>query len=408
MRILGALLFLLLPELLHASSNEGTVICQDPGSEIVYGNGMFNSRDEALQSLQALRKLGFGRSLESNSSRLRYTLAYNSSERITQQLLQVFRQKLNDSLVDFWLWTTGNLIPPDWFKEREKYIVAADLLLQSALPLDNDLEDHVLKYQDSITSGWKVMLVSHSQGNFYANESYRRLRAASKFNWALKAPFGNVQVATPTDSVASHGPYFTFSQDLVIQSLRKFQSALAPNMDGGAGVPPEGDYNGHSFIKAYLKGLESRSRLLTAVNQVGESLVSMGGEAFTVTFETEATSKIELRIQVPDSRTHIAPAGLIVSLGSNAEYGDNQARIKRYSYLGPCSDLKEGDYEIALNTFGASLRESKGKLQFAYGGRIETLTLLPKIIQGVKSYYQPQFSFHVSKAAGVIRLRMGK
>lgn len=73
----------------------------------------------------------------------------------------------------------------------------------------------------------------HSQGNFYANLAYAQLQGEFGSN------VGIVQVATPTLSNFSGGPWTTFADDLVIAAIRALVGTAPPNiLTPGIGQPP--------------------------------------------------------------------------------------------------------------------------------------------------------------------------
>ncbi len=95
----------------------------------------------------------------------------------------------------------------------------------------------------------KLLLVGHSQGNFYANSFYDKV--AGKDGGVPFESIGVYGVATPDDHVSGGGKYLTSDTDTVIASIvGSLKSILKPNdhielqkVDG----------NGHSFSDVYLK-----------------------------------------------------------------------------------------------------------------------------------------------------------
>jgi len=97
----------------------------------------------------------------------------------------------------------------------------------------------------------KLLLVGHSQGNFYANDLYDQL--ASQPGGVPSQSIGVYGVASPASRVAGEGKYITSDTDSIINSLivKLINTyVLPPNIH----IPLQaGDGNGHSFSDVYLK-----------------------------------------------------------------------------------------------------------------------------------------------------------
>lgn len=125
-------------------------------------NGMFNSLRDADASKEALKKI-FGDKFAG------YDLAYNTNKPLLLQLLQVLDQKSAALANKFWLILNDfSQAPPDVNHE------IATILKQRALAQqyvkDSDLQADIQKFKETL-DGENVLVVAHSQGNFYANQS---------------------------------------------------------------------------------------------------------------------------------------------------------------------------------------------------------------------------------------------
>ncbi|PIR68555.1 hypothetical protein COU49_00745 [Candidatus Nomurabacteria bacterium CG10_big_fil_rev_8_21_14_0_10_35_16] len=95
----------------------------------------------------------------------------------------------------------------------------------------------------------KLLLVAHSQGNFYSNSFYDQV--ASQEGGIPSQSIGVYGVASPADRVAGGGKYLTSDTDKVIAStVNRFLNILTPNIH--ISLKKE-DGNGHSFSDVYLK-----------------------------------------------------------------------------------------------------------------------------------------------------------
>lgn len=241
------------------------------GTVIVFGNGMQNEMKHAKSSLETLKKAfmkkDYGKLLEPNDTenRIKFDLAYNSYEKYWLDYLEVFRHYLNQwQLVDsftslFWYrWDTPSPLL-FWVNDETRYFNLKD----------RDLAAQLYMYENYIHSGYRVIIVSHSQGNFYANN-------VSRFLYTIGGSFGNVQVATPASMMYGYnmGPpmWSTFMDDKIMKHIPLKQE---PNIEGGASdstVNKSLDIDGHSFEGAYMHVEESRDKILRDIVTVGRML----------------------------------------------------------------------------------------------------------------------------------------
>ncbi|GEM_PF-1134298 len=116
---------------------------------------------------------------------------------------------------------------------------------------DYDLVE-MLKDASAKVATRKLLLVAHSQGNFYANSFYDKV--AGKDGGVPVESIGVYSVATPSGRVAGGGKYLTSGSDKVISGIvgsTPFRSIMSPNTyitlhDGD-------DPLGHNFANVYLK-----------------------------------------------------------------------------------------------------------------------------------------------------------
>lgn len=128
----------------------------------------------------------------------------------------------------------------------------------------------------------KILLVGHSQGNFYANSFYNILlqKNSAGESGVPAGSLGVYGVAVPASYIAGGGSYITSSTDSVINALRldKKLKILPANVN----IPskPE-DGNGHSFIGAYLK--YASPRITADIKRSLAKLSSVGSVSRSVT-----------------------------------------------------------------------------------------------------------------------------
>ncbi|MBI2046275.1 MAG: lamin tail domain-containing protein [Parcubacteria group bacterium] len=116
---------------------------------------------------------------------------------------------------------------------------------------DYDLVE-MLKSASEKVRTQKLLLVAHSQGNFYANSFYDTV--AEQEAGVSKESMGVYSVATPASSVAGGGKWLTSDTDKVIAGVVghvPFKSIMPPNTH--IKLKSDDDITGHDFAKVYLK-----------------------------------------------------------------------------------------------------------------------------------------------------------
>jgi len=202
-------MFLITPKLSLAFS---TGQCSKEGYSVVTINGIFTDRTGATNNMTALQeKLG----------------PSHKNQEINYQYL------LNPSHIAGF----GDIVAS----------VAQGLFDQKS---DYDLVEMENDASRKVTTQ-KLLLVAHSQGNFYANNLYDKL--VDKVGGVPSSSIGMYSVATPSYRVAGNGKYLTSDTDKVIAKVVGQDLSLYI-------MPPnthidlkQSDGNGHSFSDVYLK-----------------------------------------------------------------------------------------------------------------------------------------------------------
>lgn len=245
-------------------------------TSVFFVNGMFSPEDIAQSNRNALIRLTQSdlQNAVGADGVITFDLAYNQNEPAWEQLIEVYSQKEGDDLAAFWRMMNGNTALPDWLKQSIGDATKADVAAQSAarpFTNDEDLAEHLVSYRAALDLHAKLVIVSHSQGNLYANAAYAALLAQ-------KAEYGTatgvVGVASPAATVAGAGavgPYTTFSEDWVINAVRfLYPNTLPANATIGTSTV---DSLGHGFQTAYLTVPEARAAIARNVVNVESGLV---------------------------------------------------------------------------------------------------------------------------------------
>ena len=216
---------------------------------------MSNDKSRAFESSEEVKQL-----LNSSPNNA-YRTSYNANENWLTQLLQVYQQKKIDQKLEvqseeYWYWLRNMEEAPQWF--QAVYNDSMDEFQESDVYNDPYLVSHVNNYLQDLYNGKKVVIVAHSQGNFYANNAYRRILNEHP---EYRENIGIVGVATPASSVLGwnndnaaypYGLYYTTNaSDLVINLVRAFYpETLPPNPSQGYST---GFFSAnHGFVDTYL------------------------------------------------------------------------------------------------------------------------------------------------------------
>jgi hypothetical protein len=259
----------LLPALLAAgaAASSQAACVPDSGVRIYYGNGMFITPARArVQALMMDRKI---RPALPAGTRVTFSYAYNNSEEFFEQMLQVVKQAaLGKASIKIPSLPSVPSIPkapavPSWASGLPESAIEEIRKIEKDATADTyvddaDLDAHVARYSADLAMGKRVIVVAHSQGNFYANESFKRLSST--------AGFGIVAVATPASYTAGNGPYTTLTNDDLIKSI---PNRRAPNTANGAAfVAATQNTDNHSFTGNYLAGDVSGPKIVEQVKTV--------------------------------------------------------------------------------------------------------------------------------------------
>lgn len=234
-----------------------------PGAAVVYMNGVSNFNEQA--SIDNARRLQesiahFGVSCVAEVQYLYNPSVLLGLTDLTESALQKATELgigFSDALLQVGFVVLGMTSPlPPAEQERIRtrvasliqgitlstVIVTEDGALTTAANLVADFRNRVLS---NLSQGTKTVLVAHSQGNFFANETDVAVRAATPSS--VSQGLAVVNVANPSLN-APNGLWATATEDLVIFAL----GALALPANTSAAGAYAHDPTGHGFGKVYL------------------------------------------------------------------------------------------------------------------------------------------------------------
>lgn len=230
----------------------------DSATVFSYGNGMYISparaRVQALMMDVRLRP-----ELPAGVTPV-FTYSYNSDEDDLAQVLEVVGQAVDDAAARVHSWLGIPSFAPKSFRDAVEARQRAARV--GTYVRDKDLEAHVARYQADLAAGRRVIVLAHSQGNFYANRAHERLPST--------AGFGIVAIGTPAGYTAGNGPYTTLTTDKIIGPIPGRRAPNTTNSD--AFNAATGGSDGHSFTTHYLAGDVSGPKIIGQVLAVLDTL----------------------------------------------------------------------------------------------------------------------------------------
>ncbi len=296
------------------------VECADPDAtdeiRIYFGNGMGNLPEDMDESQQKLQEL-----VGTDQGRRSFGKSINTKEAHLTQLWQVSKQKLMEPKL-FWKSVADPISAPSWFQ----YDLAKTLYSYADLSYagDDELKIMVKNYLRDLNSGKKVVIVSHSQGNWYANTAYLYIRQHYPH---YARSIGIVAVGTPASMVADsvnytsnrlNATYTTNKFDYVIANVGSFARGIgkADALPGNMTYDQPDDLVNHSFVGTYLAG--AGSQIKTHVYKTIDRLESPPIHEDCITQDEQETKVLTLRASDITAKSAVFK-GKIMS-GSNINY----------------------------------------------------------------------------------------
>ncbi|GAM57898.1 hypothetical protein JCM19231_1409 [Vibrio ishigakensis] len=318
------------------------LVCE-PHLKVFYGNGMRNSVLDAKESSNVLKQAieERNRSLEIDK-KISHGRVINPSESIGD-FFESVDQKLNLEESQLWLYFSGVEAMPDEMKEILTNLATKSI--EISYDAQPELRNHVNIYDAALLEGNKVIVVSHSQGNLFANQAYNHIHPQYRDAW------GMVAVANPATYVADGGPNTTITEDLVMYFTPGSMEANFSNFD----TLNANDWSGHRFVESYMvENTLARRKVVEDVFIVEEGLQVapevLGGSALHVALSWKEHIDLDLITFEPDG-THVYYANKEGNFG--LLHGDalNDAEKKIEHYSVPCTNVVEGEFQFGVNYF---------------------------------------------------------
>lgn len=326
-------------------------ICNDKSGDfrVVFVNGVLTTLTQSLRASREV-ELAYGNSHQGQN--VYYDVAYNSTNvGGLVDFFQAYKQLGYQSERDFWDWLNGTVdfLVPDAFIELKKQYLTIESI--SVAP---GVADHAAKYREMIWQGQKILALSHSQGNFYSNETVILLKTV-KPTPPLNG-FGVFSVATPANNVGgNYSPYLTNHRDII--SL--IPGSLSENftLKSSATGEVEDDVSrvdAHGFLETYLHPKYNvrealKSRLGSALSTLTDPVQVAGSGPVTITMTwSHNESDVDLHVYEPDG-SHVYYDSMSGTSGFLDV--DNTDGYGPEHYYTDCNQLQIGEYSVGLNYF---------------------------------------------------------
>jgi len=382
-RTIGVLCLLLV--LFAPNVSSADIFCREETSTVVvFGNGILNTQDEATSSRETLERILRMTLSPDEFNNLEFDLAYNKSYGFFADLYESLKQRLSTDnvVVSFWRWLGGREEVPD--AVREELLKMATRFDFSTMVGDADLANHLILYRTSILAGKKVLVVSHSQGNFFVNAAYQILYSGP--DPIQSRSFGIVSVANPASFVGGNGPYTTLVEDGVIAaialaSLTAFPAVLPPlppNLSNIFSNATTSDWRGHNFVLEYMAG-DSRSvakivpDIIDTMNGLEQPMQIVQDGIITITLTWGAEPDVDLHVFEPNGFHVYWPQRQRQGVSGYLDLDDVTSYGPEHYYVS-CSTLETGTYRIGVNYF-YGLGPETAHVQIEAGTSVRNFTI---------------------------------
>ncbi|WP_210499428.1 YfaP family protein [Vibrio crassostreae] len=371
-----------------ASLNGCLVEPTDKETYIYFANGVDNEYDDVLKVVRLLKD-EYENQLNglADNEKYQFSDAYNYTQGVLKDILQVFKQKQDelgvndDNFHTFQLYEmvkagltsdeiririllmthlTDNTglaakITDSALNELEQAI--DDAIVQVLADQRTVNEESVTKYETALQSGKRVIILAHSQGNLFTNSA---ITSVMQRNPQFVESIASIGVASPADSVIGANKYITAEDDRVIQALALLENVLPLNLDNDPSVFNDfRTISNHEFIKDYFDDrLVSKTWIDGEVVRLATNLPypsELAGEgALRASMSWGAEPDVDLHVFEPDG-THVHYRNRV---GTSGELDvDDTNSFGPENFFVECNDIMLGTYSIGVNYYSGNAPE---------------------------------------------------
>lgn len=202
--------------------------CSKNGTALLFVNGVNTTEIEARQNAKKTWELGLAAQIDKKA--ILKDFYYNQSLGVLKDFMESGIQLIEQTLGtgDYKAWShylRFGQIPTNLGSEATRALInqrLGEIRNGILFNLQNSSREQDIIGLSQMVGGYlaaerKVLLVSHSQGNFFANSAYSTLQL-SEVSSKLKF-YANFQVAPPTSEVRSKGLYIKLLDDVIVGNV---------------------------------------------------------------------------------------------------------------------------------------------------------------------------------------------
>ena len=324
--------------------------CDADDKSLVFLNGVNTTRSEAKLNNMILAKAVRDLADPEVYEKITFDLAYNTTVNLVYDVYEGLKQLNYSDNRSYWLARADNT--PSEF-ERNYFLDRVSSLDKHQLLAYQDLSEHMALYRGRLAEGKTVTIVSHSQGNFFANAAVNNMDFFEKRSVAI------IAVATPDSYLAENSTWVTLNQDAIIKKVRIAAQVLGLDEPLPAHYQSHPDITDtayyHNFIFAYMVP-KSLPRLEIASDALFFSqylvrpqiLVSSGPVAASLIWDYG--QDVDLHVYEPDD-SHVYYANL---QGTTGVLDRDDADAPGLEHYVVCDKPALGQYRFGVNYFAGS------------------------------------------------------
>lgn len=311
---------------------------------IYFNNGI---KTDLRSAKASAKKLEAVLGPEYSNHALEYSLAYNETSGMAIDLVQATAQSGTQNNRNIIRWLSARNLAPDWFsKWFEIYST------NKSIEVAKEATSHANFYLNDILDGKKVIVVSHSQGNFYVNEARELL--ARQLRGGKMSSFAIYGVAVPADNIGGRpGPYLTNHRDFIQKVPRSLPANWTLHHSDKKIADDLGPIQAHLFNATYMSDdfdikpaliagirsqIDAAERPAHSCETFNESVLSMIAGKYMTTCglepnETNKEMKIDGSVMTFPDKTSVDLSRLETVLILSQQI-DRGSRAIEFGYLG--------------------------------------------------------------------------
>ncbi len=364
--------------------------CVDEKTVVVFTNGVntdLTKTRRSAQRLQAAILRGSGLSRDDLVTKYEFDYAYNPTDGLLLDLWESTKQDLAGDTSQFIRYVRRLVPMPDWF--AQKFAESAQRVDDISRISVSKVQAHTNKYISFIDEGKRVIVVPHSQGNFYFNSAYTGI-PADKRSYVTA-----VSVANPDNVVKGGGSYTTETRDMVINLITAAKSSaglpssswpLAGNVTNSSLL----DFPMvHGFKEAYLAGSATRGKILGDFTNAANTLPYPAGIVtsgiITVRLDWDSQPDVDLHVFEPGG-AHVYYRSR-QGVNGYLDKDDTSSYGPEHYYVG-CDTISPGVYRVGVNYYSGSAATST-KIQLSAGLSSATISKVLPIARGSSGNNSP-------------------